>query len=373
VRTLSVVLLVSVLLGVPVAAVPNPPSEELQANRRVVGKWRGDPEHYNRLKGDLKWFRTLPPERQARLRQFDLDLNQEDPATRERLWTLMDRYVTWLGRLTPADRQKVEAAATPTERLEVIRQLREREWLDRLPQARKKELAGKPESERRALLLAWREEDRERRRRLDLGPPNPQPTRLAEFPGEIQAYVRTVLLPALTPEERQHLNQAEGQPWPEYARRLLGLAEKHPMVFPGAVSRPMLQRDLPKPVRERIKELLPTMPAADREKLRSAQAQGHWPQSGIAITEVLRKYGPLPVELGPCQPAQFSLPMQRFIERLTLKLDDRQKLQLRDAEGSWPEYPQRLVELANAHKLPIPGMKLPEPRDWSWDKVRTGN
>jgi hypothetical protein len=335
-RLLLIVLIV--LMVTPVLAFPGPSPEEVEANRRVVGKWRADAEHYARLKNDLKQLRALPPERQDRMRRLDEELYKKEPAERAQLWRVMDRYVTWLGRLPPADRRKIEDAPTSKDKLQIIQQMRDKEWQERLPPGRQKE-----------------------------------PRRLYELPREVQAYVRVVLMPALSPEERKLLDEAEGKPWPEYPRQILALAEKHPPVFPGAVPRPMLPKEVPWPVRDRLRDLMPTLPPADKQRVRvSPQDPGKWPDTAVAITEVLRKHGRMPVELGPCRPGDFhpSFRMQAFVDRLTKVLDDKEKKQLQDAEGRWPDYPRTLLELGNAHKIPVPGMKLPEPRDWSWEKVR---
>src|SRR5205085_922617 len=72
-RPVGRLLLLTILLAgaAPAVSLPEPTPEELEANRRLLERYRADPEHFTRLKRDLKAFAALPPERQARLRQLD--------------------------------------------------------------------------------------------------------------------------------------------------------------------------------------------------------------------------------------------------------------------------------------------------------------
>src|SRR5439155_20684814 len=103
-RPVRRLLLLTVLLAgaAPAVSLPEPTPEELEANRRLVERYRADPEHYARLKRDLKAFAALPPERQNRLRQLDQDLHEENAANLTRLWRVLDRYAIWLEHLPPA-------------------------------------------------------------------------------------------------------------------------------------------------------------------------------------------------------------------------------------------------------------------------------
>src|SRR5262245_10913234 len=107
-------LLVALLIltgAAQVAPVSGPTDEELAQNRRLLDRWRAGPEHYARLKRQWRAFRALPPDRQARIRQLDRDLHQEDVETQTRLGRTLERYVSWLERLPEADRQPIESTA----------------------------------------------------------------------------------------------------------------------------------------------------------------------------------------------------------------------------------------------------------------------
>src|SRR5262249_14603131 len=111
-RPVRRLLLLTVLLAgaAPAVSLPEPTPEELDANRRTVARWPAAPDHYARLKRDLKAFDALPAERQTRLRQLDHDLHEENSTNQARLSRVLDRYATWLEHLPPGDRQQVENA-----------------------------------------------------------------------------------------------------------------------------------------------------------------------------------------------------------------------------------------------------------------------
>ena len=89
-------------------------------------------------------------------------MQEEDAATASRLLGVMERYAFWLSRLSEADRQRIEAVPAGPERLRVVRDVLEQQWLDGLPPARKEQLAKASPTERTALIERWREEEQER-------------------------------------------------------------------------------------------------------------------------------------------------------------------------------------------------------------------
>jgi hypothetical protein len=209
-------LLIGVLaLAAPVLAVVEPTPEELANNRRLLEKWKADREHYARLREELKEFEALKPEQQAAMRQLDRELYQEDPVVQARLWRVLDRYATWLEKLPEGDRQKIAAAATPAERLQVVKEVREKEWVDRLPKAKRDQVVNTPKNKRAEVIAELREKERERRlewqRVVGTGEDVPlrwPPTRVAELPPAVQSYVVFSLHPQLTAEEKGRLEKA---------------------------------------------------------------------------------------------------------------------------------------------------------------------
>src|SRR5262245_39437874 len=81
-------------------------------NKKLLAKWKTDPEHAERLKQGLAAFRAMPIDRQEKLRKLDKDLFEQGAMERERLLTVMEKYAGWLARLNSADRASIEAADT---------------------------------------------------------------------------------------------------------------------------------------------------------------------------------------------------------------------------------------------------------------------
>ena len=170
------------------------------------------------------------------------------------------------------------------------------------------------------------------------------------------------LTPMLSEEESKRLTLAEGR-WPRLAKTILELSEKHPVLPPlpaGPIDRYNL---LPK----EAKEFLATKKKMLEELHKNAEK---WPQYALAVTETMRKEKrPLP-PLGASRPAEFDKSIQAFfIEKLEPALTADEKVKLGGAEGRWPDYPQRLLELAHKNRLIVPGMSLPGPREL-WDNAR---
>ncbi len=165
----SLLLALGVTVPFLAAAEPaeEPPAATIAANRHLLDHWRGDPDHYARLQRDMVVFRGLNPAKQEQLRRFDRDLQEKDSATQNRLWRVMHRYADWLERLPENQRNDIDAAATPAERLTIIRDLRDREWLSRLPKAVReqveKRLKQVKPGERADVIADFRKIERHRR------------------------------------------------------------------------------------------------------------------------------------------------------------------------------------------------------------------
>src|SRR5262249_38223204 len=167
-RSLLLLLLTLALVAVPATALPDPgpqdaPREDAErANRRLLERWRADPDHAARLQRDLKAFWALPPERRARLRQLDQELHQQDSATQKRLWSVLEGYHAWLERLPGDERRRLASASDWRERLRLVRELREREWVRRQPAPVRKRLESLAPPERSREVAALRHRQRQR-------------------------------------------------------------------------------------------------------------------------------------------------------------------------------------------------------------------
>jgi hypothetical protein len=98
--------------------------------------------------------------------------------------------------------------------------------------------------------------------------------------------------------------------------------------------------------------------------------QDKWPQFALAAAEVMKKERRTLPALGASRPAEFDETIQTFLkEKLEPELKADEKTKLHGAEGRWPDYPLRLLELARKNNLIVPGMSLPGPREL-WNNAR---
>jgi hypothetical protein len=147
---LSILVLLVALLGVA--------ASDVDRNRQTLDRWRADVEHYSRLRRDLRDFYALPADRQAALRTLDRELHALEPAVQRRLYGVMDRYAVWRERLGDEQRQRLDLAP-PAERLQLIRELRDQQFLDRQPQAVRDRLKGLTAEQLREAIGQLRKEE----------------------------------------------------------------------------------------------------------------------------------------------------------------------------------------------------------------------
>jgi len=367
--------LLVLLTAIPALALGGPAVDALVRNGRLLENWKADPEHYARLVRDLRVFWTEPPARREQLRKLDRDLAALDALTQKRLWEVMESYSLWLDHLPEAERKSIEAA-DHQERLRLIRQIKERQLIERLPVRVREDLQAVPEERRTAEIARLRQEERQRRQpwlnllRQRYGPPArpARPTRLREFPDDVQTFVSNTLLPRLSNEERDHLKKAEGK-WPDYPRLLQELAEHHPVLPPlhGSVGY-LRYKDFP----SEIKSMLPRKrPETQGQWTALGKLEGRWPDYALAVNDLLRKEGKTPPQpLGACRPEHFANAVQAVLmDKLRPQLSDSERNQLDETEGKWPEYPRLLHELAHKHEVYLPDLSLPGPREL-WENVR---
>jgi hypothetical protein len=375
------------------------PQTTFEHNRRLLEKWRADPEHYARLHRDYQSFLALPPERQARVRKLDKDLHAQDPAMQARLWTVLERYTSWLEKLSDGDRNWIESASDSSTRLERVNHIRDQQWVKRLPQKIQKDLAELPEDKRPERIAELRLEERQRRLewfwsshpRDVAALKRARPTRIAEFPPEVRFYYGNSLYHLLSKTDRERLNSAEGS-WPLYARTLAELIAKTPppevLGFPQDKDKkknwPLRMEDLPPDWRIALNSLrtrfdqngqkLGKKGLSAEQKRRNEELvhlnrslAGKWPDFAVMATNLVRMEK-LKVEsaIGPSKDSDLALATRLAVQNeLLVQLTEDEKTDLKSKEGKWPEYPQRLFELAKKHKVPLPGTYRPcNPSFW---------
>jgi hypothetical protein len=198
--------------------------------------------------------------------------------------------------------------------------------------------------------------------RINPGSRPKRPARLTDFPESVQNFVSNRLTRMLSDEEKERLTKAEGK-WPRLANTILELSEKHP-VLPPLPAGPIV----------RYNQLPPEAKAflSNKKKAREELAKNldKWPQFALAASDLMKQEKHTPPPLGASRPAEFDEAIQAFLkEKLAPELTTDETTKLHGAEGHWPDYPLRLLELAHKNNLFVPGMSLPGPREL-WNSAR---
>ena len=108
------------------------------------------------LRRQYAWFQVQEPARQQQLRKLHTEFQQLSPEDQAHLSRIAQAYNSWLAKLPESDRQQVTAALTAVDRLEEIKRIREREWVDGLPKAHRDEYATLDADARRVKVQEWR-------------------------------------------------------------------------------------------------------------------------------------------------------------------------------------------------------------------------
>jgi hypothetical protein len=363
--------------GAPGVAPLSSPGSDPESNLQYLQDLhRRDPQQYERLVRNFNRFRALSSQQQEKLRRFDRQLHDEDSATQSRLLHVLGEYASWLTRLPSESQQRVAAATTADERLQIVRELKEQEWLAHLPLPYRMQLKAASDAERKSLLDRWHREEREQRdewaemaRWETLTRERPVMAILGQesFKRELQTYVEKRLMPMLSPQEKAQLRTPDGEVRRPmlWLRSVAEISERHPVL---ALEPKYTRRsELPAEYKKALDELS-RGPARERiNKL----PEGKWPDYPIEVTELLRaRKVSLKSQLGPATAKEISPDVERFVQ----SLQSLEKEKLKAVEGKWPEYPQMLHELAHKKKIVLPDLGLPgDPRIWDALRRRAPN
>ena len=359
----SALILAAWIVGVAVGAGEH---DELERNRRLLERWRADPDHYARLQRDLRAFCALPLLRRQQLRLLDHQLHAADGPTQTRLGAVLERYNAWLEALTDEQRQHILQAPDEATRLARIRDQRLREWLPRLPTKEQEVVRRLPADQQPDRIATFRFEERRQRVAwhrdwLAVKATIPRPTKMSELPPQARAFVQNNVIRHLTVAESKSLASLEGT-YPDWLGRIFELSERHPVLPPGPAGEIKTLEDLSKvPGAE---------PVARRLKNATFKAKNQWPEFALAvhrnIPKQVLKFPPLVAS----KPSEFSKEIQTFLNKdLLPKLNNPVRTSLEDAQGKWPDYPWMLHRLARERRLIIPGMSLPGPVEM-WENVQ---
>jgi hypothetical protein len=372
------VLLILLALVVPSLLAQNDAAkDELDANRAQLELMRRDPQELERLRHNLKAFNALPPARREQISKLHADLRAEKDPTH--LWNVLERYAEWVERLPNVKDRKTIEESSLENRVAIIQTIRALEWVNRQPEALRKQWDRMPGLPEKALWYS-KQRDQERKRRkewqdasrfwTEVDTKRPLPTHYTHLDPVAQNGIKEYLLPMLAQDELQQLQNAQGR-WPQYMWTLIALADLHPLALPG--ERGIVKfEDLPAKVQRMFgykAGLKQPTPSVVRD------ADGKWPGFAIAVVEFNKKRKPpepLPNELWACDSASLLPPMKEYIEKvlLTAITKDEEK-SLRGAEGKWPDYPKTIADLADKYQLPRPPWQtaLLGPSE-TWDRYR---
>ena len=197
-----------------------------------------------------------------------------------------------MDRLPETDQKRLDDAHDPTEKLAVVRELRQQEWIDRLPAAERKELSAMTAPNRAKRVGVLREQERKQRqawvdwagslkKHTNFNSRSYKPVRLSELPESVRQFMDKRLKPMLSAEENEQLTKAQGK-WPLYSQTVLELSDKHPVLPPLPTGKIERFGQLP----QEAKEIL-----SKRKRAREALNKnfGQWPQFALAAAELMKR------------------------------------------------------------------------------------
>jgi len=326
--------------------------DTLNRNRLRLDKLRADPAVSARLNRDLKAFFDLPAERQRQVRDLDSRLHAGDLGRQARLWAVLERYGLWLDSLSEKDRGKVLDAPTAEDRLTLIRFFRDKEWADRAAPVVRLEINKLPPEQRQREIARLRAEERKQRRLWDKSLPSadnvPKPAAFNDLPEDVKAFVLEELLPAMPEDRFAILGSAEGR-WPDYPRTIHDLTRAYVTYRPLPSGPIRNQRDLPADARKLM--------ADNKGKFKGLALKLGWPDYPLAFEKACREAGLKCPDLGAGRPSAYPAATQAWVKQhLAEHMTELTKL-----EEKWPQWPERVMELAKAKGMAVPGMTPPGP------------
>ena len=302
---------------------------------------------------------------------------------------MLDRYFEWLDdpKADKETRKKIVETKDKNERLALIKDLREQEWIKDQPKAAQEKIAQLQGQDRKNFIA--KEKDDERQRRLEWTIASrfwnelegegrfrkTLPTKFADLQPGVRFYVENYLQKMfLSQEEKDQLAKLEGQ-WPQFPMKLVELADKHPAALPGAIG-PKSIAELPADVVRKLQSKAPPKFKKDPQPALLAKflrvPENKWPEFGIELARAAKQYNVIfDHEFLAYNHECLAKPMQDFMKnKLEPVLDPKETLRLSKAntKGSWPDFPQTIQDLANNHHLHVPWFILPG--DANWDNYR---
>jgi len=313
----------------------------------------------------------------------DLPDAAESPAAR--LVRMQDLYSDWLDRLPAVERQKILEAPTWLERLPTIRRLRDADWLETLSKTQRDQYARETDPARRYELIAqWRIEEEDHRADWEYATRAWKDAPASQLAGVLreEAYRRELLSfaqtlePRLSSGERETLRaywpEIDTGPWELFVRRLHNLADRHAL-WPGTGATRF--DELPREWKDKLPELErigKKVFAPIPESLRTPHKYPEYPLSVVDYAKSRKvAFDSAP---GACKTADMPNDVQKWLAEVRTKLrttdsGKRRLKELDDAEGHWPDFPRKVLEIVREYRLPIPGLSSPT---WRLPESLTG-
>jgi hypothetical protein len=383
------------------------PQEDVEPQRARLQAIRKNADEYARLRESWNAFQSQSDKRKDAVKKLDQDLHALNPTRQQRYSKVLVRYADWLDRLKKTDANAFKAIANAPDgaaRLALVKDQRDREWMETQPKAIREQWAKLQGEARSKFVAERRQEERTRAQHWlvasrfwkELDNKQPLPARIGDFtykakkgakdkdtgkikdPVEVNPvkdYVDQYLFPFLTPAEKKQLDDAEGR-WPDYPIALVAIASHHPTVLPPRT--PTKFKELPDSVQRRFdKKLGGTVKVA---KVVAEIKQFEGPSFAHKFAQIsLREnilFGKLPDgnEFMACGYKLLTPAMKQFVDKQLLPaLNDQSadKRKYDESEGFWPDYPQVIQDLSNKYNLQPPWHIMPDADRFHWDRYRT--
>ncbi len=395
IRRYRLLILLAMFALMSVWAIAEPSAEEDALQRRTLEALRKHPDHLVRLRENLQAFNAMSESRKNAVIKLDQELEKTTGKTKERLWNALSRYADWLEELRKSDLlayEKIKYAPDAEARLALIKDQREREWMETQPKKHLDEWDKLKGEARVEYLRKRREAERVKQNQWVIAkrfwvelerkdPKDPMPCRLSDFKekgkkkdeeiNRVKDYFNDYIFPYITDAQKKQLDDAEGR-WPDFPQTLAKIARQRPAALPPKGEKlPTKLSELPKPIQTRVQQK-----AGKKKLLDELKAFEGRPEEFVfasKVVEVGTKKGSVPFEyeFWACNFSSLQKPMQGFMTELTRKLNEDEKTRLRKSENDWPEYPKTIQKLAEKYNLQPPWHYLPDPDNrWKWDLYR---
>jgi len=335
-------------------------------------------------------FLSFPPARQQQLRTLHRTLNELPTKEKSSIESTLEAYAVWLDRLPDATRKEILSATNAGDRFEAVLRVRERQWRESLPATQQKALKSVATVEERTQFLReLRQREQAFRREWELTHHHWQPNKSEDqkaWPFNTPALAKSVdeyIRKGFGVDLAQPIDKKGdiAAPCRLSKDELIELKYRHEAAYKEgywfsygacllqlAEQHPMLpEPGKGKPLTQIDQPPLSLMTVRRLVKNdgislpnRFKASLGRWPDFALEIAKLDSNSKEKLPPLGPCRPGEFQDDVELFLkEQLFPKLGKGEREKLDGQLGKWPDYPRALIDLAKAKNLSVPGAMLP--------------